>query len=131
MDIYSLGVVLWEIVTHEMPQRGTIRDVLVPSECPQEVADLIAACMQRDAKARPSAREVCRCAACSDASLPPSFRCSLDKHMQALHGGPQACRDSEYSSANVTGCSASESLSAHNHNLSRHVHARIQTAVQR
>ncbi len=54
---------LWEIVTHEMPQRGTIRDVLVPSECPQEVADLISACMQRNAKARPSAREVCRCAA--------------------------------------------------------------------
>ena len=32
----------------------------VPSECPQEVADIISACMQRDAKARPSAREICR-----------------------------------------------------------------------
>ena len=29
VDVYSLGVVLWEIVTHEMPQRGAIRDVLV------------------------------------------------------------------------------------------------------
>ena len=32
VDIYSLGVVLWEIVTHEMPQRGAIRDVLVGVE---------------------------------------------------------------------------------------------------
>ena len=75
---------LWEIVTHEMPQRGTIRDVLVPSECPQEVADLISACMQRDAKARPSAREVCRCAAMRSHHV--CLRCSLDQHFQGSSG---------------------------------------------
>ena len=37
----------------------------MPSECPQEVADIISACMQRDVKARPSAREICRCALCT------------------------------------------------------------------
>ena len=35
MDVYSFGVVLWEIVTREMPMRGRLRDVMVPSECPQ------------------------------------------------------------------------------------------------
>jgi len=35
VDIYSFGVVLWEIVTREMPKRGRLRDVLVPDECPQ------------------------------------------------------------------------------------------------
>lgn len=60
VDIYSLGVVLWEIVTQEIPQRGTLRDPVVPRDCPQEVADLIIACMQRNQNARPSAKEVCR-----------------------------------------------------------------------
>ena len=45
-DVYSLGVVLWEIVTEEMPQRGRLRDPAVPRECPQAVADAIQACMQ-------------------------------------------------------------------------------------
>ena len=34
-DIYSFGVVLWELVTKEMPFRGFLRDVHVPEECPQ------------------------------------------------------------------------------------------------
>ena len=35
VDIYSFGVVLWELVTKEMPRRGFLRDVRVPDECPQ------------------------------------------------------------------------------------------------
>lgn len=45
-DIYSLGVVLWEVVTLEVPKRGCMRDPQVPLECPQKVADAIGACMQ-------------------------------------------------------------------------------------
>ena len=37
-----------------------MRDPVVPDDCPQEVADVIAACTQRNADARPSAKEVCR-----------------------------------------------------------------------
>lgn len=33
VDVYSYGVVLWELVTNELPQRGHMRDVRVPDEC--------------------------------------------------------------------------------------------------
>jgi len=45
VDMYSYGVVLWEIVTGEAPIRGRMRDVKVPEECPQVVSDLIKACI--------------------------------------------------------------------------------------
>ena len=35
VDIYSFGVVLWEVVTGERPQRGSLREPRVPQECPQ------------------------------------------------------------------------------------------------
>ena len=54
----SLGVVLWEIVTHEVPIRGALRLPTVPEECPQGVVDVIASCMALNPDERPSAREV-------------------------------------------------------------------------
>lgn len=44
----------------EVPQRGVMRDPVVPDDCPQDVVDVINACTQRNADARPSAKEVCR-----------------------------------------------------------------------
>lgn len=58
VDIFSLGVVLWEVVTGEMPQRGARRMPRVPQECSAEVLRLIQACNQADPAARPSAAEV-------------------------------------------------------------------------
>lgn len=60
VDVYSLGICLWEVVTQEVPMRGALRDPIVPKECPQEIADLIEACRQRDQQLRPTAKEVCR-----------------------------------------------------------------------
>jgi serine/threonine protein kinase len=40
----------------ECPRRGSMRDLRVPEECPQAVADLVAACLQEEAAARPTAR---------------------------------------------------------------------------
>eukprot|EP00208_Stichococcus_sp_RCC1054_P006737 CAMPEP_0206141092 /NCGR_PEP_ID=MMETSP1473-20131121/11769_1 /ASSEMBLY_ACC=CAM_ASM_001109 /TAXON_ID=1461547 /ORGANISM="Stichococcus sp, Strain RCC1054" /LENGTH=771 /DNA_ID=CAMNT_0053535505 /DNA_START=465 /DNA_END=2780 /DNA_ORIENTATION=- len=59
VDIFSFGVLLWELSTQEMPIRGQLRDVQVPEECPQAVADLIDACLQANPLHRPSAADLC------------------------------------------------------------------------
>lgn len=33
MDVFSYGVLLWELVTKEVPRRGHLRPVRVPEEC--------------------------------------------------------------------------------------------------
>ena len=41
----SLGIVLWEIVTGEIPSRGTMRDPTVPEECPQVGSGRVGSCV--------------------------------------------------------------------------------------
>lgn len=54
-----MGIVLWEIMTQEVPIRGAIS--LPPPDAlraPQEVLHIVERCMQPDPKARPTAREL-------------------------------------------------------------------------
>ena len=62
--LHSLGVVLWEIATGEVPIRGSIVTPQVPGQCPAEVAQIVQECMRRDPAARPTPGDVFRCDAC-------------------------------------------------------------------
>ncbi|KAL3148045.1 protein kinase activity protein [Trebouxia sp. C0009 RCD-2024] len=58
VDIYSYGVVLWEICAGEAPTGRQLRPLRVPEECPQATADVVEQCLHEDADVRPSAREI-------------------------------------------------------------------------
>lgn len=58
-DIFSYGVILWEIVTHEQPTRGGWKDCICPQECPAEIDCLINKCLHEDPDERPSAKNLC------------------------------------------------------------------------
>lgn len=55
-DIYSFGVVLWEVCSGETPVRGYMRQ-LTADDCPPEIDKLIQRCWEFDPTARPTAAE--------------------------------------------------------------------------
>ena len=57
-DMYSFGVLIWEVCTLEQPLSRWLRD-LEPHEAPPAVQELFRRCTnQDDPDSRPSAREV-------------------------------------------------------------------------
>lgn len=69
-DVYSYGMLLWEMVTHEIPFQG-MRDIQVamevinqnrrpdiPPQTPHSLKSLIEKCWHRDPKVRPSFQEI-------------------------------------------------------------------------
>lgn len=73
VDLYSLGVCIWELVTGQVPERGRLRKPVVPAECPPVIAELIEACLTHDPAARPDARQVFDCLMASPAAPPPGL----------------------------------------------------------
>ena len=51
-------MILWEIVTHEQPARGGLRDCKVPQECPAEIDQLINQCLAQNPDERPTAKDI-------------------------------------------------------------------------
>ena len=55
----SLGVVLWELVTHEVPQRGFLHmPAPDPHRSPAQLLQLILDCVDQKPEARPTAHQV-------------------------------------------------------------------------
>lgn len=57
-DVYSYGLVLWELCTRELPVRGQIRDIKVPQEAPQMAVDLVRECLDVDPAKRPTMEQI-------------------------------------------------------------------------
>ncbi len=64
-------MILWELVTQEMPIRGALRPLHVPDECPAAIDTLITDCMAKDPAERPTADEVCLNPSCLGTPISP------------------------------------------------------------
>ena len=57
VDMFSFGVVLWEMVTNQVPDLYSFGENIIGQHCRGDIADLITLCMDKDPDRRPSAIE--------------------------------------------------------------------------
>lgn len=68
-DVFSFGIILWELVTRELPWKGIEMQLvakkikngerpLIPIDCPTILSDLMGKCWNQEAKSRPSFHQI-------------------------------------------------------------------------
>ncbi|XP_039095119.1 mitogen-activated protein kinase kinase kinase 20 isoform X2 [Hyaena hyaena] len=107
-DTYSYGVVLWEMLTREVPFKGLEglqvawlvveknERLTIPSSCPRSFAELLRQCWEADAKKRPSFKQIISIleSMSNDTSLPDQcnsflhnkaeWRCEIEATLERL-----------------------------------------------
>jgi serine/threonine protein kinase len=58
VDLYSFGVVIWEVCTGDVPVRGEMRPLVAPHDCPQPLVELYERCIAEHPEQRPTAVEL-------------------------------------------------------------------------
>lgn len=56
-DMYSFGVILWQVVTGGVPRRGNLDFEGMEALCPEQLVKMIKACLSVDPRSRPTAKE--------------------------------------------------------------------------
>ncbi|XP_045431208.1 mitogen-activated protein kinase kinase kinase 20 isoform X2 [Pipistrellus kuhlii] len=107
-DTYSYGVVLWEMLTREVPFKGLEglqvawlvveknERLTIPSSCPRSFAELLHQCWEADAKKRPSFKQIISIleSMSNDTNLPDQcnsflhnkaeWRCEIEETLERL-----------------------------------------------
>mmetsp|Transcript_14851 Transcript_14851/g.44863 ORF Transcript_14851/g.44863 Transcript_14851/m.44863 type:complete len:776 (+) Transcript_14851:409-2736(+) len=73
-DVWSFGVLLWQLATGGDPVRERRRTIKVPEQVPRAVSDLMWQCLDRNPDARPSAGELIALLSRPPEQLPPALK---------------------------------------------------------
>ncbi|EAY15624.1 TKL family protein kinase [Trichomonas vaginalis G3] len=99
-DVYSYGILLWEILTSDFPFRGlsqvqvamnvvgnAIRPV-IPNVAPPKITKMIKLCWDQEASRRPSMEQVARAIACGEVVFPGTHMPTVEAYLARFGDDP-------------------------------------------